>query len=445
MKYLLLLALVWPVSLWAQLKKITFPAADGLEVTADFYEAAESRQTPMIVLFHQAGSSRGEYRDIAPRLVRLGFNCLAVDQRSGNSRNGVSNETAARAAAEGKGTAFLDAIPDLEAAVAKAKADYSSGPLVIWGSSYSSTLVLKLMGEQLELADGVLSFSPGEYLGEGNVVRTAAAKVKAPTFVTAASNEENASRPIFEAIPAEDKVYFLPSSGGQHGSSTLNDGVANQALYWDAVTAFLARFQLGQKPAIEVTTKQMDGGQLSLSFEGTAEKRYRISASKDLTRWLALASVTSESDAMTLLDEAQVKRSKLFYRAEPVVELAQPEITQVSASGSAGSYRFNVTIRSPETGWERYADWWEVLDEKGDLLYRRVLQHPHVTEQPFTRSGGEVAITADQVVWVRAHMNDGGYGKAVFKGSVSAGFQAAELSPVFGSEAVVSDPLPNVR
>jgi predicted alpha/beta hydrolase len=79
----------------AQAEKITFPAADGLEVTADLYRASEDLATPMIVLFHQAGFSRGEYLQIAPRLGGMGFNCLAVDQRSGKATAGVTDETAA--------------------------------------------------------------------------------------------------------------------------------------------------------------------------------------------------------------------------------------------------------------------------------------------------------------------------------------------------------------
>jgi len=428
--------------LLGQFEKITFTAADDLVITADLYRAHESKETPMIVLFHQAGSSRGEYRDIAPRLVEMGFNCLAVDQRSGGSRNGVSNETAARV--EGNVT-FLDAVPDLQAAIAKAKADYSSGPLVIWGSSYSSTLVLKLIGEDLELADGVLSFSPGEYLGGGSPVRAAAAKVKAPTFITSASNEESAARPIFEAIPASEKTYFLPTSGGQHGSSTLNEGVLNQAAYWEATTAFLSQFLPGETAAIKVMATPMASGQLSLSFNGSAGKNYRLSVTSDLKRWLSLASITAADDTVTMVDAAGASGEKLFYRAQPIVALVEPEITAVSASGSPGSDNFSVAIRSDETGWERYADWWEVLDEEGKLIYRRVLGHPHVNEQPFTRGGGPVRIQADDIVWIRAHMNEGGYGKAAFKGSVSGGFEATELSSVFASEVAVEGDLPRER
>ncbi len=62
---------------------------------------------------------------------------------------------------------------------------------------------------------------------------------------------------------------------------------------------------------------------------------------------------------------------------------------------SGGTYRFDVTVRSSETGWDKYADAWEVRAPDGSVLGTRVLAHPHVDEQPFTRSLNGVAIPAD--------------------------------------------------
>ncbi len=49
-------------------------------------------------------------------------------------------------------------------------------------------------------------------------------------------------------------------------------------------------------------------------------------------------------------------------------------------------FRINVTLLHADTGWDHYADRWDVLDEAGELLGSRTLHHPHVNEQPFTRS-----------------------------------------------------------
>lgn len=58
------------------------------------------------------------------------------------------------------------------------------------------------------------------------------------------------------------------------------------------------------------------------------------------------------------------------------------------------SCTFNVTLQHADTGWEHYADKWQVLAPDGTLLGERVLYHPHVNEQPFTRSLSGVSIPA---------------------------------------------------
>ncbi len=121
---------------------------------------------------------------------------------------------------------------------------------------------------------------------------------------------------------------------------------------------------------------------------------------------------------------------------------ANADVVSVKVSGSAGAYRFLVTVRSPDIGCERYADWWELVGEDGRLWYRLVLPQSHVNEQPFTRESGPITIQPDVVVWIRAHMHSSGYGGAAFKGSARAGFRKAELSPTFAAELAKRGPLP---
>jgi hypothetical protein len=75
-------------------------------------------------------------------------------------------------------------------------------------------------------------------------------------------------------------------------------------------------------------------------------------------------------------------------------------------------------------------------------MYRRILLHSHVDEQPFTRSGGPVSIEADTIVLVRAHMQPGGYGGLAMKGSLEQGFEQVELSPDFAANLLQTSPLP---
>ncbi|HSA94796.1 MAG TPA: alpha/beta hydrolase [Acidobacteriota bacterium] len=226
-------------------KTVIFSSKDGLQVTADLYLAHPS-DAPFIVFFHQARGSRGEYRMIAPELNAFGFNAMAVDQRIGGSFNAIKNETARRFGQEGTSEAYLDALPDMEAAVKYARKNYAKGKLIIWGSSYSASLALKIAGDYPDLVDGVLAFSPGEYFapsGKGlTFIRDSARKIAVPVFIASSSSEKNDWYSIYEAIPGVRKANFLPASDGAHGSSALFEYYDASKDYWKAVKDFLRPF-----------------------------------------------------------------------------------------------------------------------------------------------------------------------------------------------------------
>ena len=109
----------------------------------------------------------------------------------------------------------------------------------------------------------------------------------------------------------------------------------------------------------------------------------------------------------------------------PILSSGPAVVEDVKVSGNENAYSFAVTLKSPDSGCKQYADWWEVISEDGKtLIYRRILAHSHVDEQPFTRSGGAVAIAANTEVIIRAHMFPSGYGDGIIamKGSVANGF-----------------------
>jgi len=118
-------------------------------------------------------------------------------------------------------------------------------------------------------------------------------------------------------------------------------------------------------------------------------------------------------------------------------------VVSVSVTGNENNYTFSVGIRSTETGCAQYANWWEVISEDGKLIYRRILGHSHVNEQPFVRSGGTIDIDENQTVMIRAHMNTSGYGTDIFKGSVSQGFAKSTLASDFAIELANQAPLPD--
>ena len=79
--------------------------------------------------------------------------------------------------------------------------------------------------------------------------------------------------------------------------------------------------------------------------------------------------------------------------------------------GGNSAFSFSVTVRHADEGWDHYADRWEVVAPDGKVLGTRVLAHPHVDEQPFTRSLGGVVIPAEiREVTVRARDSKHGWG-----------------------------------
>ncbi|OJJ12004.1 MULTISPECIES: hypothetical protein [unclassified Roseibium] len=71
------------------------------------------------------------------------------------------------------------------------------------------------------------------------------------------------------------------------------------------------------------------------------------------------------------------------------------EIVDATAKEGAGGWTFSVTLKHGDTGWDHYSDLWEVYTPEGELLGKRVLAHPHVNEQPFTRSLSGVQVPDD--------------------------------------------------
>lgn len=74
-------------------------------------------------------------------------------------------------------------------------------------------------------------------------------------------------------------------------------------------------------------------------------------------------------------------------------------------------YFFKVTVRHADEGWDHYANKWDVVAPDGSVLGTRTLYHPHVDEQPFTRSLSDVKIPESiTAVTVRAHDSVHEYG-----------------------------------
>lgn len=216
-------------------RKVVFPSKDGLTVTADLYETEP--EDPWVVLFHQSNSSRGEYRDIAPRLNKLGLNCMAVDLRSGKEKNFRVNETAALAQDAKLPNAFIDAEKDMIAAIERA---FGIGrkPVLILGSSYSASLALKL-AKEMDQVRAVVAFSPGEFFESKLNVQKAISGLSKPTFVSCAASEKKWVSELVSGIPKGKFIFYVPGKGGAHGSASLLRDTDGQAECWIQLINFI--------------------------------------------------------------------------------------------------------------------------------------------------------------------------------------------------------------
>jgi hypothetical protein len=100
-----------------------------------------------------------------------------------------------------------------------------------------------------------------------------------------------------------------------------------------------------------------------------------------------------------------------------IAAAGEADVVDVKARAEAGgTWRFEVTVRHADEGWDHYADRFEVLSPGGAVLGTRTLLHPHESEQPFTRSltGVKVPDGIDEVQ-IRAHDSVHGLGGATIK------------------------------
>ncbi len=102
-----------------------------------------------------------------------------------------------------------------------------------------------------------------------------------------------------------------------------------------------------------------------------------------------------------------------------VANAGEADVLEATAKRqSDGRYVVSATIRHADEGWDHYADRFDVLTPEGKVIATRVLAHPHVNEQPFTRQvGGVVVPDGVTELTVRAHDKVHGLGgkEAVIK------------------------------
>lgn len=223
------------ISLFAQ-EKISFKSADNLDITADLYVSNDTNQ--YILFFHQANYSRGEYKDIAKKISKLGYNCLAVDLRSGYEANYITNETAKLAASKGLSQNYIDSKQDIESAI-----DYivskTNKQVILFGSSYSASLSL-LIAKDNPKVKAVVGFSPGEFFQPSVDLKQALYGFNKPVFIASSQREYPYVYELDSSIISKRKTFFKPQNGpGEHGAKALWKTSDTNREYWLALMIFL--------------------------------------------------------------------------------------------------------------------------------------------------------------------------------------------------------------
>jgi pimeloyl-ACP methyl ester carboxylesterase len=222
-------------------EKITFPSADNLPVTANLY--IKNDTAPFIVLCHMAGFNKSEYRETAKTLMDKGYNCLAIDQRSGGENYGYENETHNEAVKRGLATSYLNAEPDIVNAVNYIYDKYKKS-VILWGSSYSASLALKI-GKENAHVRAIMAFSPGEYFEKDSMIlKNHIRDIGKPVFITSSRVEANNDlMAIIDAVGPKTVTHFKPKGAGEHGSQVLWIDSPDNFEYWKAVDAFLEKIK----------------------------------------------------------------------------------------------------------------------------------------------------------------------------------------------------------
>jgi len=221
-------------------KRIQFYSLDSLLIDANYYHANDTATS--ILLCHQARWSKYEYDSIAVVLQNKGYNCLATDQRSGGIMDidGIHpiNATYKRAIAAGLPTEYLDAEQDIIAAINYLYSK-TQRPIILWGSSYSSTLAL-YNGLNNNKVSAVVSFSPGDYFStqKGSLVPLIKASTK-PFFITSSQKEAEGIQTLIQKPTTNQQIHFIPKKDGHHGSRALWANKMGNEEYWAAIIPFL--------------------------------------------------------------------------------------------------------------------------------------------------------------------------------------------------------------
>ncbi len=213
-------------------KVVNFKTKD--EVTLYAYDYHISDSLPYVILLHSESGSKMEYKDIAYKIAKLGYNCLAIDMRTGN------NETSAEYKKTHPDPQPIDAQKDIEAAITFAFKK-SQQPVILFGTGFSASLAM-LTAKGNDSIKAVIAFSPGEYFLPTLKVEDQLAGYHKKTFVACSQMEYPYIEQLISKADSSKITLFKPGTGqGAHGIKALSTKSDGYKEYWLAVYLFFKK------------------------------------------------------------------------------------------------------------------------------------------------------------------------------------------------------------
>lgn len=216
--------------------KVEFFSSDSVLITADHYYSR--KENPYILLFHTEKSSRGEFDSLAYRFVKMQYNCLAVDLRTGDKYGFVHNETAERVHEGGLDIDTDNAEEDIIAAI-NFVSSFNGKPIVLLGSSSSASLCVKIASRNPKVK-AVMAFSPGEFFLPEFKLASVLPGMKTPLFIAGNPEEQPYINEIFSDLNDQYKSFMPPPDHALgRGARLLLMGNPARDEYWLAVLIFI--------------------------------------------------------------------------------------------------------------------------------------------------------------------------------------------------------------
>jgi len=196
---------------------VFFFAEDSVKIRGSLY--LKNYDLPFIILCPQNGSDRSEYNEIAPRLLNINYNCLAIDLRAGTPPT---------------------QLPDIKAAIRFARG-FNKHPVVLLGAAHSASLCILAAGKNPAIK-AVIALNPGEFFQPQTKICDEVKNLDQPVFVSSTQTEFPYIQRMMAAVPAEQLTLFKPAKAkGIRGPEAFSRTNPDNGEYWFALTMFFKK------------------------------------------------------------------------------------------------------------------------------------------------------------------------------------------------------------